>query len=299
MGYGDAKVVVQVTEREDKALEHAGPNGTTTYYPKGGLIRLEALELQVCQQLEEPGDGETHPTLKTRVYGEARLKDCDLSIIGEPENKTRNLKITIQAGELSPAALEADRLEVASEPGRFVSQPMGAAQLGFIRSDRESVRPDQWWLMCSVPVACLQALGEGVTTGQLRSVNLGLRLKDLYTDDHPWAPFAPEERYFLRPNRRDNTIDSPEATGFVIALNMSLARVDMRPAKLEATEETHEDLQMEVDDDTKADSTVKEMPPDPVAVAIGSLTANLAALRTTLKWLGVVVAMCLVILALK
>ena len=158
MGYGDAKVVVQVTEREDKALEHAGPNGTTTYYPKGGLIRLEALELQVCQQLEEPGDGETHPTLKTRVYGEARLKDCDLSIIGEPENKTRNLKITIQAGELSPAALEADRLEVASEPGRFVSQPMGAAQLGFIRSDRESVRPDQWWLMCSVPVACLQVL---------------------------------------------------------------------------------------------------------------------------------------------
>ncbi|WP_172222918.1 hypothetical protein [Caenimonas soli] len=286
MGYGDKKVVIEMTELEDGAIEHTGPDGLKrTYYP-GRQIWLDLQDLQVWQHLRQhqKESEEGVPNLVTQVRGEARLEDYDLSIIGELTNKTRSVRVAIEVGDVSPALKEVDSVL----GGLLFNKPMGVAQLGFSRADWEIGNSDEWWLSCYVTEATLRALSDAVATGALQSLKLGLRLKDLYTTEHPMAPISGKANLFLRPNRSDNTIECPEcATGYIMHLSMSLARVDMRPTEVKEDDEDQEHMEL------------REVPLDPVAVAVAGLTASVGALRHTIKWVGGIAAVCLVILALK
>lgn len=282
MGYGDKKVVIEMTEREDGSIEHADPDGLKrTYYP-GRQVWLDLQDLQVWRHLRE-SEADGAPNLVMQAQGEARLEDYDLSIIGEPTNKTRSVRVSVEARDLGATLEEADNVL-----GISLSKPLGAAQLGFSRSDWEIGNSDEWWLSCYVTGDTLRGLADAVTTGALQSVKLGLRLKDLYTTEHPMAPISGRANLFLRPNRGDNTIEWPQcATGYIIHLSMSLERVDMRPTEAKQ------------DDDSREHMEVREVPPDPIAVAIGALTASVGGLRRTIKWVGGIAAVFLVILALK
>lgn len=282
MGYGDKKVVIDVTEREVGVLEYAGPDGLQQTYYSGRQMWLDLQDLQVWKYLRE-SEPAGSSRLVLQVRGQACLEDYDLSIIGEPTNKSGRVRVTFEASEVN-----ADSKEAENVLGGSLIKPMGASQLGFSRADWEVGSSDEWWLACSVTEATLHALSEAVTTGALQGVNLGLRLKDIYTLDHPMAPRSPRTHLFLRPSRSDNTIEWPEcATGYIVSLVMSLSRVDMR--------------RTEVKDDDYAEGCgeVREVPQDPVAVAVGALTASVAALRQTIAWVGGIATVCLVILALK
>jgi len=285
MAYGDEKVVVEVTEREDKALEHVGPDGKSrTYYPDS-QIWLDLQELQVGSELREPLSDAPQPELVTYLRGEARLEDYDIAVIGEPDNKSRTLSVYMAVRDDVAADMKAADAELREFYSR---KPVGLAHVGFNRGDWEVGTSSSWWLSCYITDSTLQALMGAVNGGTLKSLRLGLRLKDLYSTRHPFAPRAGKTHLFLRPRRSDNTIDWPQpANGHIFHLGMGLASVDMRPVEIKEGDDEHEHLE------------VRTVPPDPVAVALGALTERVAALRTTLKWVGGITAACLVILALK
>lgn len=285
MGYQDEKVVMQMTEREDKSLEHVAPNGSTrTYYPREQIC-LDVQVLQIGQYLLEPDTGTTKPTLKTSVSGEVLLEDHDISMIGLPESKTRSLKLNFYVRDLSYSKQELDNGPL-FEP----TKPLGRASLTFCGwlPDVEIRKGHNWTLNCFVEESLLIALSDRITNGRLRGMKLELSLKDLYTNDHPMAPVFGNSNRFLRPNRIDSTTGlSKPADGYITGLSMLLDKADMRPTEIEEGDTTQELLE------------VRRVPLDPVAVAIGSLTANVAALHNTLKWVVGIGAIYLLLLTFK
>lgn len=284
MGYRDEKVVVQVTEGEDKSLEHVGPDGKSrTYYPDSQLW-LDLQELQVMREVREPLDDSKAPELVTFLRGEARLEDYDISVIGEPDNKTRTLTVSLQVRDVSPAMKEAD----AELRESYHGKPIGYAHVGFNRADWEVGTSDDWWLACYITDDTMRALADAVAAGTLKSIKVGLRLKGLYSTDHPFAPISVRSHLFLRPRRSDSTIEWPQpAHGHIFQLSMGLSSVDMRPVGVKEDDPEQEHME------------VRAVPLDPVAVAVGALAERVAALRTTLKWVGGISAAALLILAFK
>lgn len=283
MGYGDPKVVVPVTEREDKALEYTDPKGAKYAYYPGRHIWLDLQELQVWRHLKEAKD-DGPPTFVLQLQGVGRLEDYGISVMGEPDNRTRSLKVILDHGDIAAAKVEAEK----DTESFMYSAPLGRAFLGFSRADWEIGNRDEWWLSCYVTKETLEGLSKTVTSGSAKSVKLGVRLANIYSDDHPMAPVSSKAHLFLRPDRKDNTINNPEnARGYVLHLSVAEAAVDMRP------------VEVPQEDDTQEHMEVRELPPDPVAAAIDRLTVAIAGLRSSLKWVGGIAAAALVILALK
>lgn len=285
MGWGDEKVVVEVTDGTDGALEHVSKDGKKhTFYP-ASRFNLDMQELQLWQYLREPAEDNATPVMVPQLRGTARLEDYGISVIGEPDNNTRTLTVQLLAAASHPAPEAVDKEAL----GAFAfSKPVGEAHLGFNRADWEIGNSNEWWLSCHIPEVMHRALVEAVTAGTLTSVGMSLQMKNLYMDGHTYAPAASRNTFFLRPSRHDNTINLPEtARGYVMSMGASLSKLDMRP------------VQIKEDDTEQEHMEVREVPPDPVALAIVSLTATVAALRSTLKWVGGIAAVCLVILAFK
>lgn len=280
MGEAYEKVVVNLVERDDKSVEHTGPDGQRTYYP-GRHAWMDLQDLQVWRHLRETETDK--PKMVLQLQGEARLQDYDISVIGEPENKTRSIRVSVQARDEVPEAFK----DYESVIG-VGFKPLGIAQLGFNRADWEIGNSDEWWLSCYVTESTLVALADAVDSKSLQSLKLGLMLRNLYTSEGPWAPVSSKAHLFLRPSRHDNSIALPEmASGYIVHLSRAQGRVDLRPAKVDETDDTQEHM------------LPREVTPDPIAGAITALSASVAALRHTIKWVGGIAAACLVILALR
>jgi hypothetical protein len=285
MGYGDEKVVVEVTDGQDGALEHVTKDGKKlTFYP-ASRFNLDVQELQFWQYLREPGDNDSVPVMVPQLRGKARLEDYGISVIGEPDNKTRTLDVQLLAAASHPDPENLDKEAL----GIFTfSKPVGVAHLGFNRADWEIGNANEWWLCCYVPEVMHKALVDAVTAGTLTSVGISLHMKNLFSDGHPYAPVSMRNTFYLRPNRSDNTIKLPEtARGYVMNMGASFAKVDMRPVEIAE------------DDTDKEHLEVREVPPDPVAVAVAALTTKVAELRSTIKWVGGIAAVALLMLAFK
>ncbi|MBG9389328.1 hypothetical protein [Caenimonas aquaedulcis] len=283
MGDENETMVVEVVEGKSGELEHTAADGKKrTYYPSyQNWVELE--ELGVWQHLREPEQKGDQPRLVTQLRGEACLDDYDISVIGEPDNKARRLRFTLEAGDVDPALAESD-----SRSRISLSKPLGGARLGFSRADWEIGNQDEWWLSCQLPDHTITALRDAIAAGRLRTVKLGVRMQDLYTTDHPLAPASSKSHLYLRPSRSGKSIEWPEmAYGYVIQFAMELSRVDMRPVELDQDNPDHDHME------------VRKAPPDQVALALGVLTDSVLSLRSTLKWVGGIAVACLVVLALK
>jgi hypothetical protein len=283
MSYGDPKVVIEVSERADKALEYTSPDGVKhTYYP-GRRISLDLQELQVWRHLKQPKD-DVAPTFALQLQGVARLEDYGIAVIGEPTNNTRSLKVVFEPGDLGAARAEAE-----SDPENIMlTPPVGRAFLGFSRADWEIGNSDEWWLSCYVTTETLEGLSKTVISGSAKSVKLGVRLSNIYSDDHPMAPASSKAHLFLRPDKKDNSINYPEnASGYVLHLSVAETAVDMRPIEIAEHDEAQEHMEL------------RAAPPDPVAAALDRLAVAVASLRSSVKWVGGIAAAALVILAFK
>jgi len=270
----EKNVATELIERKDHALEHVGFDGEKrTYYPARSMwLRLE--QLHVAQQLAEPLDADKQPTLSTSLHGVAHLDGQELSIIGDAEHAMLAVEVSFEARDVS----KADRLglrELEDELGTsFADVPLGTARLGVNRADAETGEPDQWWLACHIPEACIHALSKATSDGRFGAVELGLALRHLYTAESAMANPRREPDLFLRPNKSDGTIEWPEiAIGYVTHLRIDLATTQLRAAASGGRDD--------------------ESTTNPVADAVNSLGLRLASLMTTVRWLGFFIAILL------
>ena len=123
----------------------------------------------------------------------------------------------------------------------------------------------------------MDALLAEARSGTLTGCRLGVRLRHLYTDDHPLAPPASRGNLFLRPDMKDNTIKHPHmAHGLVTMLVMESPEVSIRKPEVDP-EEMPEHV---------GSNEPQEAPANPTAAAIEALSARVEAMRGTLKWVG-------------
>jgi phosphate:Na+ symporter len=273
MDFLEKRAVVNLVERKDRALELVGfENEKRTYYPAMSMwLKLE--QLQLVQQLVEPLDGDRQPILSTSLHGVAHFDGQELSIIGAPQQATRMLQVNFEARDVSTA----DRLGLRAledELGNSMSDvALGTARLGFNPADDETGEPDQWWLACHIPPACLAVLAKAISDGQLGAVELGLTMRNLYTSEGPSAEPARQPRLFLRPNESDDAIEWPNiATGYVTHLRIDFATVSLRGSATSGDQEGGAKV---------------------VADAVNSLGPTLLNLRLTVRWIGILIAVLL------
>ncbi len=275
MVFLERKLELNFVEQKDHTLEHVGlDNEKRTYYP-AMTMWLKLGQLQVVQQLAEPLDAEKQPTLATSLHGVACLEGQALSIIGDDRHTTRTLQVSFEARDVGTA----DRLGLRAledELGNALSDVvLGSARLGFNRADDGADEPDQWWLACHIPGACLQALVKAIADGQLGAVELGLAMRHLYLAESAAADPARQPRLFLRPDASDGAIEWPSiATGYLTHLRIDFATTTLRGAAASNGQD--------------GDATAKL-----VADAVNSLGLRLLNLRLTLRWIGILIVVLL------
>ncbi|RQS23090.1 hypothetical protein DIE03_28880 [Burkholderia sp. Bp8992] len=255
-----------------RTVEHVGSDDEKQTYHAATSMWLKLEQLQIVQQLVEPLDAGKQPTLSTSLHGVAGIEGHELSIMGDTHRSTRTLQVTFEARDVTAADLLGLRA-LEDELGTSLSDvALGSARLGFNRADDEVDEPDQWWLACHIPDACLQVLAKASADGQLGAVELGLTMRHLYLAGRPTADAAQQSRLFLKP---DDTIEWPTiATGYVTGL-----RIDFATTSLRGTERSGEQ---------GTDATTKL-----VADSVVSLGLKLANLNVTVRWIGVLIVILL------
>lgn len=291
MAYGEEKVAIDLRDGEkDGALIEAREGKEQTYYPKQFATHWDCERLQVRQGFayREEGDQDPPKTI-TYVTGIARLSsDYDVSVIGEPENRTTTVELSFRPDD-SPDLLKKNENE--TEESRYrLSRSYGRALMGFNRADWEVRSNDQWWLECHLHSTALQHLINAISAGTLSQASLSVRLNNLYTDEPPYVPFSREAHLFLRPDKRDNTINAPEiAFGWLEALGISLGAVVIAPPP---------ELEPDYEQDAR-EADVTDSAPQPTIQASQVVAARIDALRRTVKWVGGLITLALFLLLFK
>lgn len=265
---------VQITERDDKAIECVLEDGTKrTYYP-GWRVIVDVHDVQEVVELEH--DPELGPTVKRFLAGTAVLQDRDVSIIGEPEKKTKTLRLAVFDREV-PVTKDGEAF--------WLHSPLGFANLGFNRADWESGTDDQWYVSIYLPKAAFDPLRGLVAEGKAASMRLSLHLA-IYTMNHPMAPTGRRENLFLRPAAPDDSLDWPKpANGHIINVAITKTKVDLASANPAAREESEPpEIQASASPST-----------DAVASSIAALANSMEKLLTTMRWGIGIIAMVLLL----
>lgn len=284
MGYGDETVIVDIRDGERAQIIYKDGEGKEhTYYPARHVFFIVE-NLQTLVVLAETPEGQMEPVVERRIRGTARLEDRSLSVVGDPKSKTRTLSISFEASDWRPKRKPITDDELGTAWNQFV----GGATLGFNRHDWEIGNDDEWWSALYVPKNYVDQLEAAIVSGQLTSVRVGLALSGLYSDEGDWAPVSARSNLFIRPDRRDNSIDNPEmANGFVSLLMFTTTKADLRkppePAPLESASDD--------------EPSTKPVSIDPVASAIAALAARVEATRSTIKWVGGLIVVALFFVA--
>lgn len=289
------KAVIKLRPGEQySALVETTEDGTEqTYYPKRFAVYWEAEKLQICQGFEpRTNDDSNPPNVITSVKGTARLKsDYYVSVIGEPKNKTATVELYIHQDD-SPTLLKIDDHE--PEPGLFFSPPYGRACMGFSRADLEIQSNDQWWLECRLHSSALRHLIGAIQNGTVERVTLSVRLNNLFTDEPPYVPYISSEHLFLRPSTKDDTIETPEmAHGWLEGLGLRLRSVDLSPMKEPEPEPDSEPSPVH------NPSEVRDSDSSPVVQASKLMATHIDELHRTMKWIGSLIIVILLVLLFK
>jgi hypothetical protein len=292
MAYGAEKVVVNVRDGERGGLTETTPDGKEVqHYPQRFNVYWKCERLEVRRGIAWRESESTPPTLVTWVSGVAQLHWANsLGIIGDPKKTTTIVDISFRAvDDPLRTDLEHPAAKELSEPSSsFGRRRSGFATLGFTRADWETGTDESWWLQCDLYPDTLEGLIAGVVGGALQEVYVTVRLRDLYSDTPGYVPgFGRDSDLFLRPNKRDNTLEFPEnAIGWVVDLTWKLQSAELIPAPQEEARQP----------ETAA-------PPDesasPLMQATQLLAMRLEALRATVKWVGSLIVAMLLLFFLK
>ncbi|HEY8606409.1 MAG TPA: hypothetical protein VIM12_04755 [Noviherbaspirillum sp.] len=287
------KNIVQVKSEAagELVIETPGGKEETYYLNPVRTMRLDVEQLQVYRGGDRMHllnqDLPTPPELSLYVLGTASLEGRSISVIGEPDNKARRLKIAFRALDEEGRKRREEWSRKHDKPVRFTG-----ATVGFLRSDWEIGNDDEWFVECEVSSEMLDEIVSAVSSKSLRGMSIGLTLKGIYADEN-WAPPSARTNWYLRPNREDNAVDSPEmAHGKVTSINLSLADANLRPQQ-----ENDDGAELPAED--KPELLTSAVEPSVNVSNINALAANIEKLRVTLKWVGGFIAFFLMILAFK
>lgn len=291
MIHGEKEVAVKIRQSEKyRALIETREDGKeVTYYPRRFAIHWNCTKLEVRQSFEYRTETDIDPPrMFTYVTGIAYLtSDRSISVIGEPKNETVSVALSFRPDD-SPDLLKGDDSE--REPGLILSSPYGRAHMGFSRADWEIRSTDEWWLQCSLHSTVLRHLIDAIRTGTLEQVSLSVRLNNLFTDQPPYVPFSRDEYLFLRPNTGDNTISMREMThGWLEGIDIRMRSLDLSPPQEPNPEP----------DETQEQPEVLVLGPTPLVQASQLMAAQIDALRKTMKWVGGLIVVVLLLLLFK
>jgi hypothetical protein len=289
---GAEKIAVKVTSEEGRELVIESPDGKEETYYRNPIrtMYLDVVEVQVCSAFRqysfehEEGKPQPLPELALAVRGTATLEGCSISVIGDPGSESRKVAISFRTpNETTPEELDE------TEPAQEKLTRCHSVILGFNRRDWEIGNEDTWFVDCEVSQATLDTLVNAVSVRRMRNIKVGLHLHDIYSDDD-WAPPSGRADWFIRPSKRDNTIEFPElARGEIANLYLTMDTVDLRPRADDSPETV----------DEEKPEPAAEPAPDQQAMALQMLALHIEKLRVTVKWVGGFIAVFLAILAFR
>ncbi len=286
MRKGDQKRTVALKEVDRGALELTEANGEERIFYPASQVWLTLKSLELHTKLAEPKDDGGEPRLLNYLEGVA-IADQSISIIGDPSSKTRTLNISFNCrDDWTPPKAVQDASFLGLWP------PLGHALLGFNRRDWEIGTEDTWWANCTFPQSFIEQLTADVRRGHLRELRLRLTLKHLYSDVHNLAPPSMKGQLFLRPDLTNNSIENPEiAVGVVSSLHFTSDRNEFReqPAPVAPEEPV----------DVEPVEPSAEQPVDQVAVALALLAGRIDLLRASVKWVGGLIFIGLLLIAIR
>lgn len=302
MAYGEKKVAINIRDGEEYGalIETRKDGEEQSYYPRQFPTDWNCEKLQVRQAFayREESDQDP-PKMITYVTGIARLdSDYDISVIGEPEKMTATIKVSFRPNDSPDLLKEGETKKEESRFRPFLSCPYGRygrAFMGFNRADLELQSNDQWWLECRLHSTALQPLISAISAGTLKQASLSVRLSNLYTDEPPYAQFPGKAHLYLRPDKRDNTIDMPEvAYGWLEELGLGLGIIEISlPSE---PEPDYEEPDYEQD---MREADVTDSVSQPAIQASQFVAIHVDALRRTVKWVGGLIAAVLFLLLFK
>ena len=200
------------------------------YYLNQSLtMYLHVHQLQVSREVNlfRFGDDGFGPAPETSLYvrGTASLEGRSISVIGDPGSKVGTLAVDFHA-------LDEDtrhkRKELAQKRGK--APRYTCARVGVIRRSRGIGIDDDWFVQCQVRPATLRAISSAVSSGTMGAMSVGLALQGIYSSGNCASQSAKTD-WFLRPSRRDNTVEAPEmAYGDITLLSFERALANLSPA---------------------------------------------------------------------
>ena len=220
----EKETVVKVMFDDDKKLVIETPEGKeeTYYLDPIRSICLHVENLQVDNIAKCTADFETKtleplPGLSLRIRGTAEIinksffNECTISVLGERGNKTRTLNICFWPLHADPPKQDEEKN----------TPPYGKTFVGLNR-------PNEWFIECYVSIDTLIAISSAVSSGTFGKMTVCLKLQEIYTDADPYAPLMEDTNWFLRPNRRDNSIESPGiVSGGITSLIFTLVPINI------------------------------------------------------------------------
>jgi len=170
---------------------------------------------------------------------------------------------------------------------------LGRADLGFTRRDWEIGNDDEWSISCALPQTFIDVLIVEVRRKQIHGMMLRLTLKHLYSTVHDMAPPSMRSELFLRPDMRNNSIETPTvALGYVASIMFTADKCDFRVPEIPAPEESEEPVLVE-----PIQPPLEQV--DQTAMAIAMLVGRIDLIRGTVKWVGGLIFIGLLLIAIR
>ncbi|WP_367395159.1 hypothetical protein [Cupriavidus sp. Agwp_2] len=292
------KMAVKVTlETAERLVVEAGGGKELCYYRNPiRTMELTVDALAVTRSYRLPSTfldqelGEPSP-MATAVTGVAALEGSrSIAVIGDPDTRASHLRIRFTAPSDADRAMAEQAAQREGKAPRYTG-----VVLGYLRGSWEVGERAHWYIEARLPREALRELAVEVRAGHLQSLQLGLQLRDIYTDDE-WAPPAVSTNWYLRPNRADNTLQFPEsAHGDISQFIMQFVPTRTEPAAaiadpLVAPDNAHE----ESPDDARTASGPARAGGRGETVPAGLAEAVLR-LTSAVRWVGGAIALLLLL----
>ena len=191
-------------------------------------MHLHVGGMHLCRDVNPFPFSEDNPGLTRQislfVRGTATLQDSSISVIGNPRSEARTLAIDFYAVDNNVWHKDKELAQILGKAPHFAH-----AKVGLARHHPEVGSDNAWFVQCQVLPAMLHALANALSRGAIDSFSARLALQGIYARGA--GVLQPvSSGWFLRPNWRDNTVDTPEtAYGEITLLDFKQTQVDASP----------------------------------------------------------------------
>jgi len=277
------KMVVDVLrpgERKELLLKNE-KGDERTFYPHSNNVWFDVDEAKVAWAPER-GEG---LLMQAYVRGFVSLdRDRDLSVLGDPANTVKRFMVTIRGS--GNDALH----NFVDSNGEKPTEVVGVCMLGFNRADWEFGTESAFWLDVTLKQDSLDAMVRLLEAGQLTAAQFCARFHGLYSDSHPLEPITARAHLFLPPDKH-NSIESPDLAHGVLSA-FYLEGVGAQLKRASRLGEDAEEEPLAVQQGSAMAPSAQLTPPQ-------DLGAKIEALRGTVKWVGGLLFVAMLMLVFK